>query len=42
MAQVNERYILTRTFSVVFGLVYGMNHLLYQKDWLTFTEIQVS
>ncbi|KAF9353822.1 Nucleoporin NDC1 [Mortierella sp. NVP85] len=42
IAQVNERYILTRTFSIVFGLIYGMNHLLYQKDWLTFTEVQLS
>ncbi|KAG0230293.1 Nucleoporin NDC1 [Mortierella sp. GBA43] len=42
IAQINERYILTRTFSVIFGLVYGANHFLYQKDWLTFSEAQLS
>ncbi|KAF9940330.1 Nucleoporin NDC1 [Modicella reniformis] len=42
IAQINERYILTRTFSIAFGLAYGMNHLLYQKDWLTFAEVQLS
>ncbi|ORZ10275.1 nucleoporin protein Ndc1-Nup [Lobosporangium transversale] len=40
--QVNERYILTRTFSLVIGIAYGMNHLLYQRDWLSFTDVQLS
>ncbi|KAF9088678.1 Nucleoporin NDC1 [Mortierella sp. GBA35] len=40
--QINERYILTRTFSVVFGVVYGARHLIYQKDWLAFPEVQLS
>ncbi|KAG0321998.1 Nucleoporin NDC1 [Linnemannia gamsii] len=40
--QINERYILTRTFSIFFGIVYGMRHLIYQKDWLAFPEIQLS
>ncbi|KAF9122166.1 Nucleoporin NDC1 [Mortierella sp. 14UC] len=40
--QINERYILTRTFSIVFGIVYGVRHLIYQKDWLAFPEIQLS
>lgn len=39
--QINERYILTRTFSIIFGVVYGVRHLIYQKDWLAFPEIQV-
>ena len=42
IVQVNERYILTRTFSIVLGVACGMNHLLYQKDWLSFSEVQVS
>ncbi|KAG0370169.1 Nucleoporin NDC1 [Gamsiella multidivaricata] len=42
ITQVNERYILTRSFSIVLGLAYGINHLLYQKDWLSFTEVQLS
>ncbi|KAF8933654.1 Nucleoporin NDC1 [Haplosporangium gracile] len=40
--QINERYILTRTFSIIFGAVYGVRHLIYQKDWLAFPEIQLS
>ncbi|KAF9933561.1 Nucleoporin NDC1 [Linnemannia zychae] len=40
--QINERYILTRTFSVIFGVTYGARHLIYQKDWLAFPEIQLS
>ncbi|KAG0315476.1 Nucleoporin NDC1 [Dissophora globulifera] len=42
IAQVNERYILTRTFSIVLGVFYGLSHLLYQRDWLSFTETQLS
>ncbi|KAF9154874.1 Nucleoporin NDC1 [Linnemannia schmuckeri] len=40
--QINERYILTRIFSIIFGVVYGVRHLIYQKDWLAFPEIQLS
>ncbi|KAF9140671.1 Nucleoporin NDC1 [Mortierella sp. GBA39] len=40
--QINERYILTRTFSIIFGVAYGVRHLIYQKDWLAFPEIQLS
>ncbi|KAG0288473.1 Nucleoporin NDC1 [Linnemannia gamsii] len=40
--QINERYILTRTFSIIFGIVYGTRHLIYQKDWLAFPESQLS
>ncbi|KAF8928387.1 Nucleoporin NDC1 [Dissophora ornata] len=42
IAQVNERYILTRTFSIILGAFYGLNHLLYQRDWLSFTEVQLT
>ncbi|OAQ34698.1 hypothetical protein K457DRAFT_28086 [Linnemannia elongata AG-77] len=42
LPQINERYILTRTFSIIFGVVYGVRHLIYQKDWLAFPEIQLS
>ncbi|KAG0379103.1 Nucleoporin NDC1 [Mortierella sp. AD032] len=40
--QINERYILTRIFSIIFGVVYGVRHLINQKDWLAFPEIQLS
>ncbi|KAF9998568.1 Nucleoporin NDC1 [Entomortierella chlamydospora] len=41
-SQINERYILTRTFSVILGFYLGMQHLLYQQDLLIFTEVQLS
>ncbi|KAF9430131.1 Nucleoporin NDC1 [Entomortierella beljakovae] len=42
ISQINERYILTRTFSVILGISYGITHLLYQRDLLSFTEVQLS
>ncbi|KAG0052907.1 Nucleoporin NDC1 [Gryganskiella cystojenkinii] len=40
--QINERYILTRIFSFAFGLVYAYRHLIQQKDWLMFSDVQLS
>ncbi|KAI1310227.1 Nucleoporin NDC1 [Mortierella claussenii] len=42
ISQINERYILTRTFSIALGLAYGLHHLMYQRDWLSFTDAQLS
>ncbi|KAG0197320.1 Nucleoporin NDC1 [Mortierella sp. GBA30] len=40
--QINERYILTRAFSVTLGVTFGLYHLLYQKDWISFSDIQLN
>ncbi|KAF9583147.1 Nucleoporin NDC1 [Lunasporangiospora selenospora] len=40
--QINERYILMRTFSVALGVGYGMLHLLQQKDRLYFSTVQLN
>ncbi|KAF9965576.1 Nucleoporin NDC1 [Mortierella alpina] len=40
--QVNERYILTRMFSIFMGLAFGMYHLLLQKDWISFPNVQLN
>ncbi|KAG0248617.1 Nucleoporin NDC1 [Mortierella polycephala] len=42
ITQINERYILARTFSSILGLAYGVYHLLHQKDWLSFSDVQLS
>ncbi|GJJ75834.1 nucleoporin NDC1 [Entomortierella parvispora] len=42
ITQINERYILVRAFSLALGLAYGMGHLIQQKDWLMFSDVQLN